>query len=222
MTLDYDSIVFDCDGVILDSNHLKSDAFGQTLAGYDADAVARFVAWHKATGGVSRYRKFEEFFASYVTVADPEAAVSDALRRFGEIVFNGLVACNYIPGFDGFLNALPEGLPRSINTGGDQAEVRQVMQVRGVASMFSTILGSPQSKRDNMISLKSAGLIGDRGLYFGDSRLDHELANEFGLHFVFVSGSSEWASGAAELTKGKATIINDFNGISPEMFRFSS
>ena len=43
----------------------------------------------------------------------------------------------------------------------------------------------------------SGSLVG-RGAYFGDARLDMELAEQFGLDFVFVSGASEWKEAEVE------------------------
>ena len=51
----YKYALFDCDGVILQSNELKSAAFAGALAGEPEDLVAQFVAYHKENGGVSRY-----------------------------------------------------------------------------------------------------------------------------------------------------------------------
>ena len=52
-------IVFDCDGVILDSVPVKTRAFARIAAPYGQEAQDRFVMYHSLHGGVSRYRKFE-------------------------------------------------------------------------------------------------------------------------------------------------------------------
>ena len=41
---DYDTLVFDCDGVILDSNRIKSAAFRTVTAPFGAEASARLAA----------------------------------------------------------------------------------------------------------------------------------------------------------------------------------
>jgi beta-phosphoglucomutase-like phosphatase (HAD superfamily) len=35
----YNQVVFDCDGVILDSNNIKSEAFAKSLIGEDKELV---------------------------------------------------------------------------------------------------------------------------------------------------------------------------------------
>ena len=47
----YDYAIFDCDGVILNSNKIKSNAFAQSLNGESNDLVANFIEYHKQNGG---------------------------------------------------------------------------------------------------------------------------------------------------------------------------
>ena len=42
----YDFLIFDCDGVILDSNSIKSEAFRYSLKVYPTDAVDELMDFH--------------------------------------------------------------------------------------------------------------------------------------------------------------------------------
>ena len=55
----YKSIVFDCDGVILNSNSIKTQAFYDTTAFLGVDVANELKNYHLANGGVSRYYKFD-------------------------------------------------------------------------------------------------------------------------------------------------------------------
>ncbi len=56
MTLaDYSTLIFDCDGVILDSNRVKTAAFFSAASPYGELVAAKLVEHHVAHGGVSRY-----------------------------------------------------------------------------------------------------------------------------------------------------------------------
>ena len=208
--IDADAFVFDCDGVILDSNSLKSNAFAKALEGYDSKFVAEFVDWHKATGGVSRYEKFRRFFTQYVGVPDPEGQTIQAIERFAAIVFEELVGCEYINGFEGFVGQVSaRQYSCSVNTGGDEAEVIRVLETRGSAHHFGRILGSPNTKRQNMVQLADEGRLGHNGIYLGDSRLDYDLACEFGLKFIFVQAKSDWEDAMVTLASTDAIVTND-------------
>ena len=55
-------LVFDCDGVILDSVPVKTRAFARIAAPHGQEAQDRFVMYHTRHGGVSRYKKFQWFY----------------------------------------------------------------------------------------------------------------------------------------------------------------
>ena len=53
--LNYENIIFDCDGVILDSNEIKTDAFVKLFEHYPKNKISQLINYHKKHGGVSRY-----------------------------------------------------------------------------------------------------------------------------------------------------------------------
>ena len=57
----YKTIIFDCDGVILNSNKLKTEAFKETLSNYKKELVDEFISYHESNGGISRYEKIRYF-----------------------------------------------------------------------------------------------------------------------------------------------------------------
>jgi beta-phosphoglucomutase-like phosphatase (HAD superfamily) len=58
----YKTLVFDCDGVILDSNQIKTEAFNRVGLQFGSEAANELVSYHLQHGGVSRYQKFEYFW----------------------------------------------------------------------------------------------------------------------------------------------------------------
>jgi len=219
MTLDLAScrsVVFDCDGVILQSNSLKSDAFGAVLQEHDAKLVAAFVDWHKRTGGVSRFEKFTVFFRDMLQVADWRARADRACDAFGERVFEGLQTCPYVPGFERLIQALrARDIPLAVNTGGAEVEIREVFRRRGLLDDFELVLGSPQTKHDNMKALRDAGLVTGATAYLGDSELDYDLAREFGMAFIYVAHESEWSDGAETTRNAGGTVVQDLGALIP-------
>ena len=60
----YKTWFFDCDGVLLDSNQLKSDAYYQVGLPYGKENAQALVEYNKRLGGVTRFEKFKYFFES--------------------------------------------------------------------------------------------------------------------------------------------------------------
>ena len=83
---EYDIFIFDCDGVILDSNKLKSNAFAESLPNEPPDLVAEFVEYHKKNGGISRYEKFRYYYKNMKKQIEAEAEIDKALNTFAIIV----------------------------------------------------------------------------------------------------------------------------------------
>lgn len=48
------TLVFDCDGVVLNSNRIKTEAFRVVAAPYGDAAAGALVQYHLAHGGISR------------------------------------------------------------------------------------------------------------------------------------------------------------------------
>ncbi len=205
-----DLAVFDCDGVLLDSNPVKIAAFRQALAGEPPERVEAFLADHRASGGVSRFVKFERFYREW-PVADPEAAIAAALVRFAAAARAGLRTCPAIPGVADLLGRLAEqGTAIHVISGGEEREVSEALVERGWAELFAGIHGSPTTKHQHMQRLRSEGRLPAGGIYFGDAELDMQMAEAFDLRFVFVAGTSEWQSGRALAAARGHAVIEDF------------
>jgi phosphoglycolate phosphatase-like HAD superfamily hydrolase len=196
---DYDTLVFDCDGVILDSNRIKTEAFLSVTLPFGEAAARNFLDYHRRHGGISRNEKFAYFIDAILgtQATGREELLARLLEAYAAICARELLRCPLIPGVAALLAALPERVRAHVVTGGAQAEVREVFAARGLSRHFSSVLGSPTSKRDNMRALAAAGAFRGRALYFGDAELDMRLAEEFGLEFVYVYGVSEWPDGRA-------------------------
>lgn len=208
---DYDYVVLDCDGVILDSNPLKTHAFALALEGEPEKYVAEMIAYHKSKGGVSRYKKFLHYFQKINPQPSVGEKVQVTITKFARIVQNGLMECDYIPGVVNFINDVKEkGLPLFVVSGSDGEELREVFNKRNIDSLFSGIYGSPPTKTENMKKVKSQVGAQTKGLFFGDSRSDIEAAEGFGLDFIFVSGASEWEEGKKIFKGNPNHSIQDF------------
>lgn len=205
--------IFDCDGVILDSNAIKTEAFRLSLDNEPKYLVEKFIEYHKSNGGVSRYVKFDYFFTTMKGVDDSTVATKRALDKYSRIVKDKLLACDFIPGIYKVLEIFQENkIPCIVISGGDEQELQEVFEKRQISKYFFKIFGSPKTKLENMQRLHDILDLYQKGVYFGDARSDYEVASEFNQDFVFVEGRSEWHDWG-KYKIGFSDIIEDFSSI---------
>ena len=206
---DYPIIVLDCDGVILDSNQLKSDAMGEAVSDYGEDLTRRFVRYHREHGGISRYAKFETFLRDMAK--DWSADRYDyLLDRLSKLVREKLLSVPYTAGAEAFLARAARGSRLYIVSGGDQQELVWAFGQRGSAHYFDAILGSPTAKQAHCDSIRQTLDPGTRVLFIGDSRLDHEAARASDFDFLFLSGYTEFEGWRAYCADNGLAHVSDF------------
>lgn len=191
---DYQTFIFDCDGVILNSNKIKTEAFYQSALAYGESAAQVLVDYHLANGGISRYKKFAYFLADIVptfatNISGPN--LEALLEYYAEIVLHGLLTCEVAEGLEELRNKTPDA-NWLIVSGGDQTELRHVFDKRGLAKYFNGgIFGSPDTKGEIINREMNNGNIQHTTLFLGDSKYDYHSANDTGIDFIFLTGWTE-------------------------------
>lgn len=186
---DYATLIFDCDGVVLDSNKIKTQAFYQAALPYGEEAAQQLVGYHVSHGGISRYKKFALFLEEMVS-GRSGPGLEELLESYASHVRAGLLSCDVAPGLD----ALREATEARwlIVSGGDQNELREIFAERGLAGSFDGgIYGSPDTKDEILAREQGNGTISTPALFLGDSTYDHRAAEAAGLDFVFVTDWTE-------------------------------
>ena len=187
----YHTLVFDCDGVILDSNTLKRDAFYAATKLYGAKYAEQLVSYHIENGGISRYEKFKYFFDRILCVAFDRHKYNEVLDIYANYVKLGLLECQICEGLDVLRRQTPHA-NWLIVSGGDQNEIRDVFMNRSIAHFFDGgVFGSPDNKSVILKREIENNNIKKNALFFGDSKYDFTASNESGIDFVFVSKWTE-------------------------------
>jgi|SaaInlV_150m_DNA_4_1039716.scaffolds.fasta_scaffold09998_2 phosphoglycolate phosphatase-like HAD superfamily hydrolase len=210
----YDFFIFDCDGVILNSNKLKSEAFSESLFDEPFSLVSEFVEYHKKNGGISRYEKFRYYFEEMKNSTHPKEEAIVAIERFSLIVKKGLLECDFVPGILKFLKNVKDTNKISfVVSGSDEEELKEVFFQREIQHYFVRILGSPASKYENTNIVYELMDINRKGVFFGDSKSDFIAAKQYGMDFIFVKELSEWKDGEKINIKEGNLIINNFTDL---------
>lgn len=181
-------LVFDCDGVILDSVPVKTRAFGRLAEPYGDEARDRFVMYHARHGGVSRYRKFEWFFREILDREITEEEMAEWGRKFEEYALEEVRACPMIPGAMEVLKTWSDRIPSYICSGAPTTELELILGERGLRKFFAGIYGSPPAKSELLrrIVQDHAKVEPDETLMVGDASTDRDAAESVGTMFYAV------------------------------------
>lgn len=187
----YQTVVFDCDGVVLNSNKIKTQAFYEAVKHFSHESAQALVDYHVANGGISRYAKFE-YFITQILKKDFDVVINqDLLERFAQAVKGGLMDCDVAEGLEGLRESTIHA-NWLIVTGGDQVELREVFAARKLDHYFNGgIFGSPDTKDIILAREQENQNIQSPALFIGDSKYDYQAAQTAGLDFVFLTQWTE-------------------------------
>lgn len=181
-------LVFDCDGVLLDSVPVKTRAFGRLAEPYGHEARDRFVLYHTVHGGVSRYRKFEWFFREILGREITQAESRAWGAKFAEYALDEVRKCELIPGALRTLEAWQGRLPLYVCSGAPVEELNLVLGERKLARFFAGIYGSPPAKGELLKAIIRCqpDLLPEETLMVGDSITDEDAATQAGAQFYGI------------------------------------
>ena len=186
----YKTIIFDCDGVILNSNEIKTESFRKALKNYDSKLVNQFINFHKLNGGISRYEKIKVFLNDLVpkyNISIQNDSYEEILSRYSHYCKDSLKNAEVAKGLF-YLREITNSTKWLIISGGDQNELRDTFFHKKIDYFFNGgIFGSPDSKDEIIVREVLNKNILKPALFIGDSKLDYFAANSNNLDFIFLS-----------------------------------
>jgi phosphoglycolate phosphatase-like HAD superfamily hydrolase len=203
-----DAVIFDFDGVIVESTDIKSAAFRALFADHP-DHVDAVEALHRRHEGVNRSIKFEMIFRDILRrPLDAETAAALA-RRYGELVVDRVVACPAVAGVPAVLEALGRHVPLAVVSSTPHGELERIVARRDLARYFRAVRGAPPAKAAAIREIIAAfGWSARRLAMVGDTVADFEAASDNGLRFV-----ARVAAGRESPFPAGTPVIADLEGL---------
>lgn len=181
------AIIFDFDGVILDSVDIKTKAFARLFEDRGPEVVRQLVEHHLAHGGISRSRKFQHIYENILCTPMPEGELDRLGERFSELVFDEVVKADWIPGAPEFLREYHTKYQCFVASGTPESELRRIVELRGLNPYFAGVFGTPATKEEIARTILSThGLARDEVAFIGDAMTDYEAARACGLPFIGI------------------------------------
>jgi phosphoglycolate phosphatase-like HAD superfamily hydrolase len=185
---EYDLIIFDCDGVILNSNQLKIDAMENALKeiGCSTEEASNCTEYFAVNFGKSRFYHVDYFIEHFINMSDKK---SDEIRASLLDSFSKQCRALYLKAdeTDG-VRFLFEKIKatKCVASGSEQSELQEVFLKRDLNQYFKMILGSPVKKADLLWKILSECPY-RKAVMIGDAISDLEAANSNGIDFIYYS-----------------------------------
>lgn len=179
------TILFDFDGVILDSMKIKGDGFVELFKAYPEVAIKRLESYHYANGGISRFEKIRYFFNTILGEPVFSAAVDALAQEFGEIIAQKLFdKNNLISDTMRFIEENYQKYHLYIVSGAEQNELKMLCEFFEIERFFLEIHGSPTPKSLLVeYILKQHHYKKKETILIGDSLNDYNAARDNEIEF---------------------------------------
>ena len=76
--------------MLIESNAVKTLAFGQTVEKFGQRAMDQLIDYHKEHGGISRFKKFEWFYSEVIKVPLSDAMMDTLCDRFTQLCIDAV------------------------------------------------------------------------------------------------------------------------------------
>ena len=177
-------IITDFDGVILESESAKDQAFYECFSIFP-EHVEEFVAYHRNNPIIGRYEKFEYFYKKILKRRYAEDDKKFISKRFNDIVFEKVVASPFVLGALNFLKTYSKFVPIWVVTGTPKKELLRVLKALNLEQYFQKVFGTPPQKSFILANiLKETGLEPENTIYIGDMNNDLQAAQDNHIHSI--------------------------------------
>lgn len=180
------NIIWDFDGVILDSMKVRELGFKKVLSNFPENEVNLLLDFHSKNGGLSRYVKFRYFFQEIRKEGFTEEKITGLARAYSQIMRKSLLSKDkLIREVLQFIKNNNKRFNMHIVSGSDEEELRFLCKKLEISEFFISIHGSPTSKIDNVRDLiKNHAYSGKETCLIGDSVNDYDAAKENNIKFL--------------------------------------
>lgn len=200
------NIIFDFDGVILDSVPTKTEAFKKLFEDFPRNLVDELIYYHKINGGKSRYIKIKYFFNELLNKEISENEILEYAKKYSILTKEELANPKYL--IEDSLDFIKQNYKKynfHIASGADEEDLKYICEKLNLSQYFLSINGSPIIKSEIVKNILTHNQYKkEETILIGDSINDYEAANINNIGFY----------GYNNLELDKISFIENFRQLS--------
>lgn len=181
----YDVVLWDFDGVIIDSMKIRTMGFRILFQNYSDSSIQKLIDYHLLNGGKSRFVKIEFFYENVLKKSITKSEVQLLAKEYSSIVFPLL--CEEKLLISKIISYIKENRFNQefhIVSGSEHFELNDICKELNIDQYFKTIHGSPTKKEilvSNILKRKESAV---KTCLVGDSINDFNAAKKNNIDFV--------------------------------------
>lgn len=178
------NIIFDFDGVILDSMPIRTEGFKKIFENYDNKKVEELISFHLINGGLSRFVKIKYFFEELLETSISEEEINFFADKYSKIMKENLINEKYLIRETVDFIKNNNNIKMFIASGSEEKELRLINESLQLSKYFLGIFGSPKNKIDIVKSIiQDNKLNKNETILIGDSINDYDAAIKNDIRF---------------------------------------
>lgn len=180
------NIIFDFDGVLIDSHKVRDAAYGHIFRSFDKKLVEEYMDYHHYNGGLSRFVKIKYFFNELLGKMITEEGIQKYALEYSDFARDELTKSEYVISDSvNFVKKNAEKYRFFIASGSEDSELKYICMKQGIDKCFVEICGSPTPKIQIVKGLiERHDIAKDDVILIGDAINDYDAAIENGIAFA--------------------------------------
>jgi len=185
------SVIFwDFDGVIKESEKIKSDVFESLFQSFGDGLAGRVKKHHELNQGVSRFEKIPVYIMWAEGQCDQER-IDYYCNLFSKMVTNKVIDSDWVPGVFDYLNENYNKQCFVLVTATPQVDIEFILDALNISHFFCEIAGHPARKTSLIGSFLQSSMVSPKSaLMIGDSFSDYYAAQDNSVPFLLRTTQS--------------------------------
>lgn len=209
------NVIFDFDGVILNSHKVKTDGFYELFKKYGKIIGEKSKKFHLKNIGKSRYYKFRYIYKNYLKKKINTKIIKNLDKEFDEFVLNKINVLKISTALKRFLK-LKKKYNFYVSTSTPTKKIKIILKKKKIFNFFDNIYGSPKKKVQHIKLIKRNNKM---TIFIGDSIDDFYSAKSTNIKFLLKINSE---NKLFRKTNTKLLKINSFKNLDKIITKISN
>ena len=185
-------MVFDFDGVIIDSTEVKVDEYRNLFSQFTKNEVTlnKIINIYRNSAGIPRETTLKKVFKKVLDKAISNQEVENLSLDYSKKIFQRLETILPLKGFLEYI-AIHKEINKHIISGAPNSDVSYLIKKLNLTKYFKSIKGGPLNKKNEITNIRKLAKVKAQNIvYFGDQKNDCIAAKSAGVDFIGINAGS--------------------------------